>query len=219
MTVRIIVRRRCAVDKSGLLTIPVDTTSKMTRGGTWPTVINADVPHFDSIGRYHTGAYAQNLMSYSVLADFKTTIVKGETYPTWGFEPEGAASWEISADGLTADLEAAPGPEDGPPRADQRPRLRREDLDFSYKKFSTLNARRGDILNSVNPIAPVISSTYPDANTMVWKLALPVAGAHAEGQPLPHDDQGRRHQPRKRRLRPAARHARHRALPDDGLRA
>ncbi len=37
-------------------------------------------------------------MSYSVLADFKTTEVKtdgSETYPLWGYEPEGAQSWEF----------------------------------------------------------------------------------------------------------------------------
>src|SRR4051812_3795912 len=70
-------------DVSSLLSQPVDTMSKAVRGGTWPTTITADPPHFDSIGKYHTAAYAQNLMSYSVLADFKPTLVKaqGETYP------------------------------------------------------------------------------------------------------------------------------------------
>jgi len=161
------------IDKSGLLTNPVDTTSKMTRGGTWPTHLNADVPHFDSIGRYHTGAYAQNLMSYSVLADFKTTVVKGETYPLWGFEPEGAASWELSGDGLTLTWKLRPGLKTDPRAPTNGRDYTSEDLAFSYNKFSTLNARRGDIVNSVNPNAPVASSTYPDANTMVWKLAYP----------------------------------------------
>src|SRR3954452_10121915 len=65
---------------SALLTDPTDTMSKAVKGGTWPTTVTADPPHFDSIGKYHTAAYAQNLMSYSVLSDFKTTQVKGETY-------------------------------------------------------------------------------------------------------------------------------------------
>src|SRR5688500_17890035 len=85
---------------STLLTKPEDTMAKAVKGGTWPSTVSADPPHFDSIARYHTAAYAQNLMSYSVLADFKTTAVKGEIYPQWGFEPEGAASWEVSNDGL-----------------------------------------------------------------------------------------------------------------------
>ena len=60
---------------SDLLTNATDTMSKAVKGGTWPTTITADPPHFDSIGKYHTAAYAQNLMSYSVLADFKVTKV------------------------------------------------------------------------------------------------------------------------------------------------
>src|SRR5688572_28453446 len=81
-------------DASGLLTTPVDTTDKVVKGGTWPTVLTSDVPHFDSIGRYHSEAYAEYIMSYSALVDFKPVAVKGETYPAWAFEPEGAESWE-----------------------------------------------------------------------------------------------------------------------------
>ena len=68
-------RKKDTRPASALLTKPVDTMSKATKGGTWPTTITADPPHFDSIGKYHTAAYAQNLMSYSVLADFKVTKV------------------------------------------------------------------------------------------------------------------------------------------------
>ena len=160
-------------DVSGLLTQPVDTMDKAVKGGTWPTVLNADVPHFDSIARYHNLAYAQNLMSYSVLADFKPVVVKGETYPTWGFEPEGAESWEYSPDGLTLTWKLRQGLKTDA-RAPTNGRLYdTTDLDFAFKKFAALNARRGDILNSVNANSPVISSSYPDARTMVWKLAYP----------------------------------------------
>jgi peptide/nickel transport system substrate-binding protein len=162
-------------DASGLLTQPVNTMAKAVKGGTWPTQIAADVPHFDSIGRYHAGAYAQNIMSYSVLADFKITDVKsdGETYPLWGFDPEGAESWEYSPDGLTLtwklrkDLKTDPRPPTSGRIYDTT------DMEFAFKKFAALNARRGDILNEINANAPVISSSYPDKTTMVWKLAFP----------------------------------------------
>lgn len=160
-------------DVSGLLTTPVETTDKAVRGGTWPTVLTADVPHFDSIGRYHTGAYAENLMSYSVLADFKPTVVKGETYPLWGFEPEGAESWEYSPDGLTLTWKLRQGLKTDPRAPTNGRAYDSSDLEFSFKKFGALNARRGDILNEINANSPVISASYPDARTMVWKLAFP----------------------------------------------
>lgn len=160
---------------SALLTRPDDTMSKATKGGTWPTTITADPPHFDSIGKYHTAAYAQNLMSYSVLADFKVTKVApdGETYPLWGYEPEGAASWEYSADGTQLTWKLRPDL-----KTDQRAPTNGRiydsaDLKFSWDKFAGLNARRGDLVNEINPNSPVLSSSYPDKNTMVWKLAFP----------------------------------------------
>ena len=113
---------------SALLTKPEDTMSKATKGGTWPTTITADPPHFDSIGKYHTAAYAQNLMSYSVLADFKVTKVAadGETYPLWGYEPEGAASWEYSADGTQLTWKLRPDLKTDPRAPNKRPRLRQQ---------------------------------------------------------------------------------------------
>jgi ABC-type transport system substrate-binding protein len=162
-------------DASGLLSQPVNTMAKATRGGTWPTTITADPPHFDSIGKYHTAAYAQNLMSYSVLADFKTTEVKaeGETYPLWGYEAEGAESWEFSPDGLQLTWKLRPGMKTDP-RAPTNGRVYdSSDLEFSWKKFAGLNARRSDLLNEINANAPVISTNYPDKQTMVMKLAFP----------------------------------------------
>src|SRR5581483_10295463 len=166
---------KTAKDASGLLTTPVDTMSKAVRGGTWPTTITADPPHFDSIGKYHTAAYAQNLMSYSVLADFKATVVKpeGETYPTWGYEGEGAESWELSPDGTQLTWKIRGGLKTDP-RAPTNGRLYdSDDLKFSWDKFSKLNARRGDILNEINANSPVLSASFPDKQTMVWKLAFP----------------------------------------------
>src|SRR5580765_3810022 len=160
---------------SALLTAPSDTMSKATKGGTWPTTITADPPHFDSIGKYHTAAYAQNLMSYSVLADFKVTKVaaEGETYPLWGYEPEGATSWELSNDGLQLTWKLRPDLKTDP-RAPTNGRVYDSaDLKFSWDKFAALNARRGDLVNEINPNSPVLSSSYPDKNTMVWKLAFP----------------------------------------------
>jgi ABC-type transport system substrate-binding protein len=161
-------------DVSGLLSQPVDTSEKVVRGGTWPGFIQADVPHFDSIGRYHTGANAQNLYSYSVLVDNKPyNVTEGETYPEWAFDAEGAESWEYSPDGLTLTWKLRNGLKTDP-RPPTNGRLYDSgDLEFTFKKFSALSPRKSDILNEANPNAAVVSASFPDACTMVWKLAFP----------------------------------------------
>ena len=90
-----------------LLSLRTDTMSTASRAvagrrrspPTRRTSIRSVVPH---------RCYAQNLMSYSVLADFKVTKVapQGDLL-LWGYEPEGAVSWEFSR-WHPANLEATP---------------------------------------------------------------------------------------------------------------
>src|SRR5437763_5579073 len=50
-----------------------------------------------------------------------------------------------------------------------------EDVAASWKRFSTVSSRRGELANAVDPAAPILSITATDAKTVVIKLKEPLA--------------------------------------------
>ena len=82
-------------------------------------------------------------------------------------------TWETSPDGLrlTLKLRRNVGTDPRPPTNGRA--LDADDVIYSWNKWSTVNALRSDLVNSINKDAPVESVTNPDKNTVVFKLAFP----------------------------------------------
>ena len=88
---------------------------------------------------------------------------------------DAADSWEYSADGLTLTFKIRQnlGTDPRPP-VDGR-MLNAQDVLSSWNRWTEENTLKGDLLNSVNPNAPILSGEAPDDNTFVFKLAQPSA--------------------------------------------
>jgi ABC-type transport system substrate-binding protein len=157
-------------DTSGLLTAPVDSTKDAVRGGVWTATQVSGVEHFDALSGddrtlFHTTHAYQRLLRYkpgTVFSPADGTV-----------EGDAAASYELSNDGLQVTLKLR---QDN--RFDQRPPtssrpMTVDDVKWSWERFAALSPSRVDVVNSINPDAPVESLSFPDNRTAVVKLASP----------------------------------------------
>ena len=160
-------------DKSGLLSVPEDTSAKATQGGILPSYFTADNPTFDGHNSLSAQTSTHNDYGYARLVAFKVSnATKGEKVQS-GVEPYAAASWEVSPDGTTYTFKLQPnGMLDPRPPTNGR-LLDANDVVFSWNRFKATHRSKGLLSNEVNPNAPVQSVTAPDARTVVFKLAYP----------------------------------------------
>jgi peptide/nickel transport system substrate-binding protein len=88
---------------------------------------------------------------------------------------DAAQSWEYSADGLTLTFKIRPnlGTDPRPPLNGRK--LTAQDVASSWTRWTAENTLKGDLLNSANPNAPIISGTAIDDSTFQFKLARPSA--------------------------------------------
>lgn len=159
-------------DSTGLLSKPVVSTSRAVRGGIWVKNTN-DAEGWDPLVGGRVIAIADSAHVYSRLLKYKTGTV--EEPPPGLVEGEAATSWEVSNDGLQVVFKMRPDMKlDARPPTNGRP-LTAQDVKWSWDRFSQLSSARGDMVNSINPEAPVASMTTPDSQTVVLKLAFPYA--------------------------------------------
>lgn len=157
-------------DLSGLLTVPVDETRNAKRGGrligSHPGVILTWDPMKTGINiRGARRGYSQLFRVRDGVNQNTDGVVEGDY----------AESWEVSPDRLT--ITAKIYPELGtPPIPPLNGRMMdAEDVVLSWERLKREGALRSDIVNEVNPGAPIVSITAPDKRTVVIKLAEPDA--------------------------------------------
>jgi peptide/nickel transport system substrate-binding protein len=156
-------------DTSGLLAKPVDTTGQAKRGGTLKYFRTSDSPSLDP----HQN-YTALVPFYEIVVGRLVGFKPGHLGPSSN-EPAGdmAESWEISPDKTTVTFKLRPGvtwhniaPVNGRP-------LDTEDVLFSWERFTKIGNQRTAYSNALNPNAPIMSLTAPDAKTIVVKLKSP----------------------------------------------
>lgn len=160
-------------DTSGLLATPKDDSSVRKRGGQLniavPGVANFTLEQ--SLGGNGSGSDLSRL-SYSQL--MRAKISTYDKIPESIWEPEFAQSYEQSADGLTVTFKLR-----GMKFDDRAPTNGRKstsaDVKYSWERFVKTNTRAPELANAKSPDAPVTDVQTPDDNTVVFKLAFPMA--------------------------------------------
>src|SRR4051794_23531977 len=159
-------------DKSGLVSPTVDQSKQAKRGGVKKWYIGADVNQgFD----VHIGSSAMEPIqtpSMGTLVLDKAGYLKGTDHTQEG---DIAESWEFSPDKLTLTFKLRPGVKFAPIAPVNGRDLTAEDVIFSWERFSKGGQGRADMVNAVNPAAPVLSVTAPDSKTIVAKLKAPIS--------------------------------------------
>jgi len=155
-------------DESGLLHEMKDETKEAKRGGVYidshPGVILTHDP-------MKTGINIRGARrGFSQLFRVADGFLKG---PDGTIEGDLAESWELSPDKLTLSvkLEQQAGFSNVPPVNGRL--VDAEDVVFSWERLQKEGIGRTELVNSINPGAPVVSITAPDKRTVVIKLAEP----------------------------------------------
>jgi peptide/nickel transport system substrate-binding protein len=158
-------------DASGLISKPVDTTSKAKYGGILHRFEANDTAGFDGMRTSNSAAIGHANYTYSRIT--KYTRAKYPERASGAVEGDAAASWETSGDGLTTTVKVRPNFKYDPrPPTNGRP-MTSADIAASWEIYASLNAERDVLANSVDPDAPIIRMETPDANTVVIKSAFP----------------------------------------------
>jgi peptide/nickel transport system substrate-binding protein len=156
-----------AEKKSSLLAANVDESKSARAGGkyvsSWPTPPTQD-PHGAGPG--------QMTFSYTTLV----RVAPGNNAKTDGtIEAYQLESWEVSPDKLTITGKMNPNIAFSPNKPVNGRAVDAEDVAASWKRFSTVSSRRGELANSVDPAAPIMSITAADPKTVIIKLKEPLA--------------------------------------------
>jgi ABC-type transport system substrate-binding protein len=162
------------VDKSGLISKPVDTTGQAKAGGTFKGYRDADVPQgFDVLATNNAQTLSVAIYAYGRLLKFTPghypKLADGSS------EGDLAESYELSPDKLSLTFKLRPGIK-WDARAPTSGRvLDAQDVIFSWNKFSRLNAAAQDLAYNAEKSAgaPVESVSSPDSRTVVFKLKQP----------------------------------------------
>jgi peptide/nickel transport system substrate-binding protein len=159
---------------SGLITSPGDTTSQAKAGGGFVFPAQADPGHLDGQAQGQVQLNVYNSFVYEALVRNKM----GHMEPSSNTDVEGqlAQSWEVSGDGTQITFKIRDGvkwqnkaPLNGRP-------FTAEDVVQSWDRYVSLPSNnRATNANSINPTAPVVSVTSPDAKTVVVKLKEPTS--------------------------------------------
>ena len=172
---------------SNLVAKPEDTTAKATKGGILDLRKGDDPPAFDFVSPSASPDYSGH--AYSRLIKYEA--IKHPKPALANVVADAAISWETSPDGLQYTYKLRPNMKfDSRPPTNGRA-MTAEDVIFSWNRFATKSTFRSTLINSVDPEAPVVSMTSPDASTVVVKLAFPYAplpvmlGYYRYGQIMP----------------------------------
>lgn len=156
-------------DKSGLVTRPSDTFKQAKRGGVLKDFSPTDATSFDDLT---PGGGSGASECYATLVLTKPGYLKPSGSE---MSPYMAASWEWSPDGLQITMKLREGVKfHNKPPVNGRI-LDMDDVLFSWNRFAAKSSNRSDLVNAVNPGAPVLSLTAVDPTTIVIKQKQPLA--------------------------------------------
>jgi peptide/nickel transport system substrate-binding protein len=159
-------------DKAGLLAKIEDTTKDVKRGGTMKWTQASDPLHFDGMAQGQQQLNIYNGMVYESLVRNKPGIGQPTTWTE--VLPNLAESWEVSPDKtqITFKLRLGVKWQNIAPVSGRA--FDSSDVVATSVRYAGIpNNNRGANYNSVNPAAPIISVTAPDAKTVVYKLKEP----------------------------------------------
>lgn len=154
-----------------LLTTPADTSSSAKRGGALKSYHTAELQTFDPMFKSIPNQIPTN-MAYARLFQTKAGLLQ----PSSGaIVPDLAASAESpETTQVTIKLKANAHFDPRPPTSGRL--VDSSDVLYSWDRFVKTGTARTDYANSLNPTAPIVSVTAPDAQTAVFKLSEPNAG-------------------------------------------
>jgi ABC-type transport system substrate-binding protein len=160
-------------DPSGLLFQPEDSSKEAVAGGVWENYVPSYPEGFDHY-RGDNITFLHTMRAYERLVSYKTGT---PVNPADG-SVEGAAaqSWELSPDKtqITFKLRQGNKLDSRPPTSGRE--LTSEDVKYSWSKISSTAVGNGrELVNAINPDAPILSMTFPDKYTAAVKLKEPVS--------------------------------------------
>ena len=158
-------------DRSGLISQPVDTTSKAKRGGTLKWFAPNEPAHLDVQLDQVAMNQHKNLV-YGHYLNEKAGHLKAAAYEE--YSPEMMESWEWSPDRLQLTFKLRQGVKWHNKAPVNGRLLDVDDVLFSWNRHAARGSDRSFLSNAANPNAPVLSVTSTDPRTIVWKLREPV---------------------------------------------
>ena len=136
-----------------------DTTKHAKRGGALNWFTTSESPNLD-VSTANLSNNDKLLLAYNVLLQVKPGNSQASDREVIG---DLAESWEWSPDGLTITLKLRQGVKWHNKAPVNGRAFDIDDVIFSWDRFTRLSGDRGQIANSANPDAPVLSFTATDA--------------------------------------------------------
>jgi ABC-type transport system substrate-binding protein len=161
-------------DKSSLVTKAIEVQpAQAKRGGLLRVRATGDPATLDPSGAINP-LNPPARIAYNTLVRIGHGVLK---WPENTIVPDVAESWEITPDGtqITMKLRQNVKWHNKPPVNGRT--LDAADVLAAWDRFSRRNVYRTGVVNSINPDAPVLSLTSPDARTIVIKLKEPLVYA------------------------------------------
>jgi peptide/nickel transport system substrate-binding protein len=156
--------------KASDLIVPVADETKSARQGGVLKRVSASPPSFDA-----RLAGSSTLTAYLVQGQL-LNLKAGTLASTDGSLVGGVIeSWELSPDRLTLTMKTDPAAHFGNQAPVNGRSVDTRDVLFSWDQLRSGGGRRQDIVNAVNPDAPVASVTATDDRTVVMKFSSPLA--------------------------------------------
>jgi ABC-type transport system substrate-binding protein len=162
---------KSAVDKSGLVSKPVDSLPQAKPGGSLKDFANADITSFDAIASNNASTVNQvTIFAYSRLLKFVTAKYPKEA--DGSVEGDLAESYELSGDKTQLTFKLRQGVKWDSRAPTNGRAMDAEDVLFSWGKYARLNTSASNLVyNAENaPSAPIDSVSAPDSRTIVMKL-------------------------------------------------
>jgi len=158
-----------------LATQPADTTARAVRGGTYQ-IVGGSPQTFDVLNGFGSdGQYAT--AGYSRLVKFQA--FKHPQRVLTSIEPDAAASWEVSPDGLQWTYKIRPNLKFDPRPPTNGRNLNARDVLYSFERVAAKSVNRNALFNAVTKEAPITAVSAPDDATFVIKLAFPYVPLNA----------------------------------------
>ncbi len=159
---------------SGLVSTPKDTTSAAKSGGTVNDSSNREPQHLDGQAQGQVQLNFFNSLAYETLVRNKAGHMERSSFSD--VEANLAESWEYNGDGTQLTFKIRNGVKwQNRPPVNGRPFVA-DDVVQSWNRYIGLVSNdRAVMANSLNPVAPIMSVTAPDASTVVLKLSEPTS--------------------------------------------
>lgn len=161
-------------DKSGLLTVPRDTSGDAKPGGVWINRLLSAADTMEPVAATGSVGFTHTMPVYSKFT--KNGKGANRQLPTPEMVTGDAMeSWETSADGLQFTFKLRRNHRFDPRPPTNNRAMTTADVKFSVERFEAGSAFRGEVLQKFSPTGMIDSIAFPDEYTVTMKLAFPYA--------------------------------------------